>query len=236
MQSDFAGDAPSAFFGAVKKLALSDPVGDDLPGAFRRVAPEPQMVAGQGLDGHAMTLARKPDARAALWVALLRLHSPVGVGVGLHHGQASVVVRELVQVGSCDLGGRCHVVVGDVRLRIARAVSSSTSIPARNSSTSNRDVAQSMPIRSPASRACATVKCGASLMREGYSKRPRSPSRHDGGPWLPGLGSSFRRPSSSVTNSRSRRAVAAEPARRSGARSGGPRRAGRGRRRSARQG
>jgi hypothetical protein len=60
VQVEVAGDAPSALFGAVEKLALSDPLGDYLVGAFRQVAPEPQMVARQGLDGHAR---RYPERR-----------------------------------------------------------------------------------------------------------------------------------------------------------------------------
>src|SRR5215467_6823298 len=42
--------------------------------------------------------------------------------LGLHLGKAGVVVRELVQVGPRDLRRHDDVVVGDIRLRIARAM------------------------------------------------------------------------------------------------------------------
>jgi hypothetical protein len=55
-----------------------------------------------------------------------------------------------------------------VRASAPRGVpcSSSTSIPIRNCSTSNGELAQSMPICSPAARACSAVKCASSPMRE----------------------------------------------------------------------
>src|ERR1700692_3138993 len=53
---------------------------------------------------------------------LLAMRGPVGLGLGLHHRQAGVIVRELVEVRARDLRGPRDVVVGDVRLDILRAV------------------------------------------------------------------------------------------------------------------
>src|ERR1035441_1817583 len=64
---------------------------------------------------------RQPPRRR-VWMRLLAVRRPVGLGVGLHCRQAGVVIRELVKVRPRDLGGHRDVVVGDVRLGILRAV------------------------------------------------------------------------------------------------------------------
>ena len=107
--------------------------------------------------------------------ALLALRGPVGLGVGLHHGQARVVVREFVQVRPRDLGSQDHVVVSDVRLWIPGAV---LELDIRNCSTSNGDVAHSRPIRSPAARACSTVKCASSLRPQRLLKASHDHARN----------------------------------------------------------
>src|SRR5690242_14585717 len=52
----------------------------------------------------------------------LALVGPVRLRLGLHLGEAGVVVRELVEVGPRDLRRHDDVIAGHVRFRIARAV------------------------------------------------------------------------------------------------------------------
>ena len=66
----------------------------------------------------------------------------LGLRLGLHDGQAGVIVRELVEMRPRDLRGRPRVVVSNVGLKILSSVLELDVHPYPNCSTSNSDVTQ----------------------------------------------------------------------------------------------